>query len=181
MGELNLKALTSEEFVFLETRKPDGVYNYETLKTLQAIIEKLKRGNSSRSEKQLLKIFHDANFGMLLDKNSEAWGKISHSGKVQVSGKFMGEITAQAVLIEKNACVTANIAAEVVMCKGRVFGNIRATYKIKISKNAEVKGDIYSPNFIIEKGAVFDGRCSMPDLKREESFHFLGNALRKTG
>ena len=168
MLEQNLNVLTPAEFVFLENRKRDGVYNHETREKLYSIIEKLQRGkrNNSREEKKLYKIFRDANFGILL---------------VQILAKFEGEIIAQAVLIEKTASIAATIAAEVVMCKGRVFGEIRATYKIKIAKGGEVKGYVHTPNFIIEKGAVFDGRCSMPRSKKPSALRLLRNALKKTG
>ena len=123
MLEQNLNVLTPAEFVFLENRKRDGVYNHETREKLYSIIEKLQRGkrNNSREEKKLYKIFRDANFGILLDKNSRTREKIIHSGKVQILAKFEGEIIAQAVLIEKTASIAATIAAEVVMCKGKVF------------------------------------------------------------
>ena len=178
MLEQNLNVLTPAEFVFLENRKRDGVYNHETREKLYSIIEKLQRGkrNNSREEKKLYKIFRDANFGILLDKNSRTREKIIHSGKVQILAKSEGEIIAQAVLIEKTASIAATIAAEVVMCKGRVFGEIRATYKIKIAK-----GYVHTPNFIIEKGAVFDGRCSMPRSKKPSALRLLRNALKKTG
>jgi len=183
MNELNLHVLTPAEYIFLETRNRDGVYNDATRKKLYSIIEKLKQGkaNSSRAEKKLYRIFHSANFGIHFDKNLETRETISHSGKIKISAKFEGEIIAKAVLIEKTASVAANIAAEVVMCKGKVFGDIRATHKIKITKDAEVKGDIHSPNFIIEKGAVFDGRCSMPNVKKPSLLLQLGKALKKTG
>lgn len=183
MSELNLHVLTPAEYVFLETRNPDGIYNHATREKLYGIIEKLKFGqqNSSSPEKKLYRVFHNANFGIHIDKNSETRENITHSGKVKVSAKFEGEIVAQAVLIEKSASVAANIAAEVVMCKGKVFGDIRATHKLKITKDAEVKGDIHSPNFIIEKGAVFDGRCSMPNIKKPRLLLQLGEALKKTG
>ena len=182
MRKLNLKILTPEEFIFLESKKPNGVYNYETQKILNGIIEKLELGkkHASRCEKKLCKIYDHTDFGILIDKNSKNWQKITHSGKVQISGEFEGEISAQAILIEKTASVAANIAAEVVMCKGKILGNIRATYKIKIAKDAEVKGDLHAPNFIIEKGAHFDGQCSMPTAPRSELFNLLGKALRKT-
>ena len=168
MPEQNLNVLIPAEFVFLKNRKRNSAYNHETRKKLYGIIETLQRGkrNRSREEKKLYRIFRDANFGILLDKNSKTREKIVHSGKVQILAKFEGEIIAQAVLIEKTASVVANIAAEVVMCKGRVFGEMRATYKIKIVKGAKVKGYIHTPNFIIEKGAAFDGRCSMPSGKK---------------
>ena len=183
MDKQNFKVLTQSEFHFLETRKWNGVYNQETREKLYAIIEKLKREkrNCSRAEKKLYRIFQKANFGILLEKNTETRETISHSGKVQVSGKFEGQIIAQAVLIDKTASVAANIAAEVVMCKGKVIGDIRATHKIKVTKDAEIKGDIHSPNCIIEKGAIFDGRCSMPKIKKSRSLRLFGNAVRKTG
>jgi len=175
--------LTPAEFVFLENRKPDGVYNHETRKKLYGILAKLEREKprSSRIEKRLYKFFRDANFGILLDKDSKTREKIIHSGKVHILARFEGEIIAQAVLIEKTASIAAAIAAEVVMCKGRVFGEIRATYKIKIAKGGEVKGYVHTPNFIIEKGAVFDGRCSMPRSKKPSALRLLRNALKKTG
>jgi cytoskeletal protein CcmA (bactofilin family) len=99
----------------------------------------------------------------MVERNTQIRDIITHTGKVQVSGNFKGQIIAQAVLIDKTALVAANIAGEVVMCKGKVFGDIRATHKIKITKDAEIKGNIHFPNLIIEKGAIFDGRCSMPN------------------
>ena len=114
---------------------------------------------------------------MLLERKTQTLDKIKHNGKVQVSGNFKGQIIAQAVLIDKTASVAANIAAEVVMCKGKVFGDIRATHKIKITKDAEIKGNIYSPNLIIEKGAIFDGRCSMPYIIPSRSLRLFGDAV----
>ena len=183
MSNQNLRVLTPAEYDFLKTRKWNGVYNQETREKLYAIIEKLNLGkkNSSRAEKKLYRVFENANFGILLEKNTDTRETIKHTGKVQVSGKFAGQIIAQAVLIEKNASVAANIAAEVVMCRGKVFGDIRATHKIKITSDAEVKGDIHSPSFIIEKGAIFDGRCSMPSIKKSGSPPLFGNVVKKTG
>jgi cytoskeletal protein CcmA (bactofilin family) len=183
MRELSLQVLTPKEYFFLETRNRDGVYNHDTCEKLYGIIEKLKQGkqSNSRSEKKLYKKFCDANFGIILDKNSKTRKTISHLGKVRILANFEGDITAQAVLVEKSATVVANIFAEVVMCKGKVLGDIRATHKIKITKDAEVTGDIHSPNFIIEKGAIFDGRCSMPNVKKPSLLRQLGEALKKTG
>ncbi|MZH02274.1 MAG: polymer-forming cytoskeletal protein [Nitrospinae bacterium] len=183
MDKKSLRVLTPEEYEFLETRKWNGVYNQVTREKLYSIIEKLNQGKKScsRAEKKLYRVFQKANFGILLEKNTKTRETIKHTGKVQVSGRFEGQIIAQAVLIEKTASVAANIAAEVVMCRGKVLGDIRATHKIKITSDAEVKGDIHSPNFIIEKGATFDGRCSMPNIKMSGSTPLSGDVVRKTG
>jgi cytoskeletal protein CcmA (bactofilin family) len=183
MYKQNLRVLTPTEFDFIETRKCNGIYNNKTREELYAIIKKLKREKKrcSGAEKKLYRIFQKANFGMLLEINTQTRDKIKHTGKVQVSGNFKGQIIAQAVLIDKTASVAANITAEVVMCKGKVFGDIHATHKIKITKDAEIKGNINSPNLIIEKGAIFDGRCSMPNIKPCRSIALFGVNVKKTG
>ncbi len=48
MLEQNLNVLTPAEFVFLENRKRDGVYNHETREKLYSIIEKLQRGKKKQ-------------------------------------------------------------------------------------------------------------------------------------
>jgi cytoskeletal protein CcmA (bactofilin family) len=151
---------------------------------LQRIIKRLARGKKfcTRDEKQLLKKFKDVVFGILLRKDTERKGRINHPGKVQIAGNFSGSISAESVLIEKTARVKANIAAAEVLCKGKVHGDIRATDKVKITKEAEVTGDIYSPNLNIEKGALFEGRCSMPKNKKPRPLlFFMEKISKKTG
>jgi cytoskeletal protein CcmA (bactofilin family) len=98
-----------------------------------------------------------------------------------VPGNFKGHIITQPVLIEKTASVVANIAAEVVMCKDKVFGDIRATHKIEITKDAKIKGDINSANLTIKKGTYFSGRCSMPNIKPSRSIGLFGVTVKKIG
>ncbi|MGK0178880.1 MAG: cytoskeletal protein CcmA (bactofilin family) [Nitrospinales bacterium] len=164
MTDIKLKILTEKDFLFLAKKNPEGIYDEETRKDLDRIIKRLIRGKQfcTGDEKQLLKKFQDVIFGILLRKDTETKGKINHPGTVQVLGNFTGDLAAESVFIEKTATVLANIAAEEVLCKGKVRGDIRATNKVKITKEAEVTGDIYSPNLNIEKGALFEGRCSMP-------------------
>ena len=183
MYDLKLKVLTLEEFGFLKSKKPDGVYNRETREKLFQILAKLERqkGKNSWGEKKLQKTFHAANFGIHLDKNSTVRETIHHTGVVQVSGNFVGEIFAMAVLIEKTASVSAKIAAEVVMCKGKIFGEVMAGHKLKVTRGAKLKGYVHTPKFIIEKGAVFDGCCSMPNPKKFGLLSLLGEAFTKTG
>ena len=164
MTDIKLKILTEKDFLFLAKKNPEGIYDEETRGNLHRIIKRLVRGKQfcTGDEKQLLKKFKDAIFGILLRKDTDTKGEINHPGTVQVAGSFSGNLSAESVLIEKTATVVGNISAEEVLCKGKVHGNIRATNKVKIAKEAEVTGDIYSSNLNIEKGALFEGRCSMP-------------------
>ena len=84
-------------------------------------------------------------------KDTETKGKINHAGTVQVAG----DIAAESILIENTASVLANIAAEEVLCKGKYVAISAPLKKLKITKEAEVTGDIHTPNLNIEKGALF--------------------------
>ena len=167
MPDIKLKILKEKDFLFLAKRQLEGVYDCETLKKLDRIIKRLNRGKQfcTGDEKRLLKKYQDATFGVLLPKNTNTKGKINHPGPVHVAGNFSGNLAAESILIYKAATVLANIAAEEVLCKGKVRGDIRATNKVRITKEAEVRGDIHSPNLKIEKGAIFEGRCSIPKNK----------------
>ena len=79
MTDIKLKILTERDFLFLAKRKPEGTYDRETLKNLYRIIKRLKRGKKfcTGDEKQLLKKYQVATFGVLLPKNTDAKGKIN--------------------------------------------------------------------------------------------------------
>ncbi len=183
MTDIKLKILTEKDFLFLAKKNPAGVYDEETLENLDRIIKRLNRGKQfcTGDEKQLLKKFQCATFGILFPKDTDTKGKINHPGTVHVAGKFSGNLAADSILIEKTATVLANIAAEEVLCKGKVRGDIRATHKVRITKEAEVRGDIHSPNLNIEKGALFEGRCSMPKNRTPQPIFLMKKTPKKTG
>ena len=183
LKDIKLKVLTEKDFLFLASKNPGGVYDKGTREKLYWIIKRLSHGKKycTGDEKQLQKKFKNTVFGILLPKNTETKGKINHPAKVHVAGKFSGEIIAESVFIDKSAIVFANICAEEVLCKGVVRGDIRTTNKLRISKEAEIKGDIHSPSLIIEKSALFEGRCSMPKISKKHSFFWLEKITRKAG
>ena len=183
LKDIKLKVLTEKDFLFLARKNPNGVYDKETREELYWIIKKLSHGIKycTGDEKQLHKKFKNTVFGILLPKNTEIKEKINHPGKVQVAGNFTGEIIAESVFIDKSAIVFANISAGEVLCKGLVRGDVRATNKVKISKEAEIVGDIHAPSLNIEQGALFEGRCSMPKISKRHSFFWLGKITRKAG
>jgi cytoskeletal protein CcmA (bactofilin family) len=174
MTDIKLKILKEKDFLFLAKKDPRGVYDEETLKILKKIIKRLNRGKQfcTKDEKRLLKKYQVATFGVLLPKNTDTKGNINHPGTVHVAGNFSGNMAAESILIKKTATILANIAAEEVVCKGKVLGNIRATNKVRITKEAEVRGDIYAPNLNIEKGALFEGRCSIPKNRTPQPIFF---------
>jgi cytoskeletal protein CcmA (bactofilin family) len=183
MTDIKIKILSEKDFLFLAKRKPEGVYDRETLKNLDRIIKRLNRGKHfcTGDEKRLLKKYQNATFGVLLPKNTDTKGKINYPGPVRVVGKFSGNLAAESILIDKAATVLANIAAEEVLCKGKVRGDIRATKKVRITKEAEVRGNIHSPNLNIEQGAIFEGRCSIPKNRTPKPIFLKKKTQKRTG
>jgi cytoskeletal protein CcmA (bactofilin family) len=183
MTYIKLKIITEKDFLFLAKKNPEGIYDEETRKNLDRIIKRLIRGKQfcTGDEKQLLKKFQYKIFGMLLRKDTKTKGQINHPGTIRVAGKFSGNLAAESVLIEKTAMVLANITAKRVLCKGKVRGDIHATNKLIITKEAEVTGDIYSPNLNIEKGALFEGRCSMPKNRTLQLNYLMKKIQKKYG
>lgn len=100
----------------------------------------------------------------ILGQGSAFDGKLTFEGKVRIDGEFSGEIRTEGTLvIGETAKVTAQIDAATVVVEGHVEGDIRATALVELHGSAHVVGTLTSPSLEIQRGAVFDGRCSMKD------------------
>jgi cytoskeletal protein CcmA (bactofilin family) len=98
----------------------------------------------------------------LLGQGSEFEGKLTFRGTVRIDGHFKGEIFSDATLIVgEQAVIDAEIDIGTVIVCGLVRGNIRAKELVKLQNPGKVYGDIHTPNLVIEKGCLFEGRCAM--------------------
>jgi cytoskeletal protein CcmA (bactofilin family) len=98
----------------------------------------------------------------ILGKGSNFDGKLTFEGTVRIDGHFSGEIRTEGTLIlGESAEVEANILAATVVVQGRVRGDISASESLSIQAPARVQGNLNTPNLMIEKGAFFEGHCSM--------------------
>ena len=89
-------------------------------------------------------------------------GTMKFQNSLMIKGKFEGQIDAQGHLIlGPDAVVKATIKAGVVTNFGKIIGNVEAIKKLELLKGAELNGDVKTPDFIIESGCVFNGKCAM--------------------
>lgn len=90
-------------------------------------------------------------------------GNIKSGGDVTIAGVFEGDVACEGrVTIAAGATLVGNVGAAEVVLGGKVQGNSVATKSLVLLSSAEVRGDVTTPQIIIEPGATFVGRCAMP-------------------
>lgn len=98
----------------------------------------------------------------ILGRGSQFEGKLTFEGAVRIDGQFAGEIHTDGTLIlGESAQVEAQVRAAVVIVHGHFKGDLVATESLEIHAPARVLGNVQSPSFSVEKGAIFQGTCRM--------------------
>ncbi len=95
-------------------------------------------------------------------------GEIISREDLFVDGEIDGTLEAQEhrITIGPNGKVEAGIKAREIVILGTVHGNVEASDKIDIRKDAKLVGDIKTTRIIIEDGAFFKGSI---DIARPEA------------
>lgn len=101
----------------------------------------------------------------LLGPGTTYEGKLTFEGRVRLEGSFSGQIFSAGTLI---LAAPAELDAEVevgtlIMLGGTLRGRVVARELVELHPDARVEGELESPQLFIARGAVFDGRCVMPD------------------
>jgi cytoskeletal protein CcmA (bactofilin family) len=105
-----------------------------------------------------------------LGHGAEFIGKLIFNGSVRIDGSFQGEIYGEgSLVVGQGALVKADIAVKSVYISGDVQGNIEVKEKINIHSTGKFSGDVHTPVFIMEEGAVFDGRSHMSDMMEKKN------------
>jgi cytoskeletal protein CcmA (bactofilin family) len=95
-------------------------------------------------------------------------GDIVSLGDVQIEGAINGNLRAQSVVVGGEANVHGQIAAEEVLVRGYIKGEIRGD-RVTLSPGCLVIGNIFHKLLTIETGADFDGRCNRCEEPLEEA------------
>jgi len=102
----------------------------------------------------------------LLGAGSHFEGRIRFEGTLRIDGVVLGEILCRGgkpskVIITADARVEANIVADEVIVSGSLCGNIKAVERLELLAPGRIEGLVYSSDFSIEDGALFQGECIM--------------------
>jgi len=98
----------------------------------------------------------------LLGRGTSFEGKLTFEGTVRIDGKLKGEIFSDdTLIIGEGAYVEAEIDIGEIIVQGTLVGNVRAKRSIEVLAPGRVKGDLYTPSLMVEKGVIFEGRSFM--------------------
>lgn len=99
-------------------------------------------------------------------------GQIFSREDLVIDGEVEGTVEAQdhRVTVGPNGKVQAGVKAREIVVLGTIHGNVEATDKIDIRKDARLVGDIKTSRIVIEDGAYFKGSIDItkPETKREK-------------
>jgi cytoskeletal protein CcmA (bactofilin family) len=103
----------------------------------------------------------------LIGKSVLIKGQITGREDLIIDGELEGtlELPEHRLTIGSNGKVQATIKAREVVIVGAVRGNIEATDKLDIRKDAKLVGDVKTARIVIEDGAYFKGSI---DIQRPE-------------
>lgn len=117
-----------------------------------------------------------------LGEGTKFEGTLSFEGTVRVEGNLKGDIFAKDILIVgDNGKVEGEIKVDTIIITGCVKGHIRAAKRVEISPPGKFYGNIETPTFILHEGAVFEGNCSMEQIKHDLTTTKFSSSSKETG
>jgi len=82
-------------------------------------------------------------------------------GLTRIDGEVIGNIKGNGgLIIGERGSVKGDLSVENVVVYGKVHGNIRAR-SLEIRASGRVDGDVQVQELVVEKGAMYNGKCSM--------------------
>ena len=108
-----------------------------------------------------------------IGKSVKVVGQIFSKEDLYVDGDLEGSVEAleHKLTIGPNGTVHAGIKAREVLALGTIHGNVEATEKIEIRKDAKLVGDIRTARIIIEDGAYFKGSIDIVKPEPGKTLH----------
>ncbi len=99
----------------------------------------------------------------LIGEESVFQGKFYVKGRIEILGKFEGELEAQdEVIIGPTGKVkTPVVVSETVIVEGTLIGNIKASQRVVLAETGRILGDIEAPILDMKNGVVIQGKINI--------------------
>jgi len=92
----------------------------------------------------------------ILDEGMVVKGDVSFKGKARVDGKIEGNVSGEYLILSESGIVVGDIEVQVVVCQGRVDGNIKAE-KLHAQQAAKISGSLDVIDLTVDSGASLSG------------------------
>ena len=91
-------------------------------------------------------------------------GEVTTESDIRVDGRIEGDLhTHTKIVLGEGGVIEGNVYCESADLSGQVSGNIYCKELLKLQATTQVQGDILTKRAVVEKGAVFNGQCTMQD------------------
>lgn len=91
-------------------------------------------------------------------------GKLTTESDVRVDGRIEGDLhTHTKVVLGESGIIEGHVYSESSDISGQVKGNVYCTELLKLQASAKIEGDIITKRMAVEKGAMFNGQCTMKE------------------
>ncbi|MBI5637027.1 MAG: tetratricopeptide repeat protein [Nitrospinae bacterium] len=108
-------------------------------------------------------------------------GKLLFKGALRFEGYFKGAIeTPDTLIVGPSGKINAKVDVGSLFNMGEINGDIRGFTRISILAGSKLTGNIDTPAFISEEGALFRGMCTMPESLPAGFFEPKESKLKKT-
>jgi cytoskeletal protein CcmA (bactofilin family) len=113
-----------------------------------------------------------------LDQGTSVTGELQFSGTLRIDGEFHGSITTKdKLIVGERAQVHADIKAGEVEVYGSISGTLESNRRVEVHPSGSIKGDVRTPELVIEAGGILDGNSRMAgDSKTENQFETSSTA-----
>ena len=106
--------------------------------------------------------------GTVVGANVKLVGTLQDASDIVIHGRIEGEVISnQMISIMETAYIKGPVSGDVVNVAGKVRGSITATGRLEILPTGKIFGSITSKDLSIKSGAIFVGKCTMPEGEKE--------------
>ena len=91
-------------------------------------------------------------------------GEVHTESDIRIDGRIEGDLHTQTkVVLGESGVVQGHVYCESADISGRITGNIYCKELLKLQASAKIDGDISTKRMVVEKGAMFNGQCTMQE------------------
>lgn len=91
-------------------------------------------------------------------------GELTTESNIRIDGRIEGNLhTHTKVVLGEGGVIQGHVYCESADVSGRIEGNVYCKELLTLQATAKIDGDIATKRMVVEKGAMFNGNCSMQE------------------